>query len=401
MTPEELQALFDPDVQELIEKHIGDDPAAFAMKFHDRNGLPVRAIAEQIACRHKAAKKLPNLSLRNLLYTTLSLEQASGERTAHYKSGLEEMAGKKLLDMTGGLGVDSTFFANRFEEVIYVERDEVLAEVASHNFRELGINNITIIRGDSTELLEVSSDNTFDWIFLDPARREKGKRSVSLEDAEPNVVKLHDLLLCKARKLCVKASPALEISALREKLPSLSQVLVLSVDRECKEVLLFCEREKADEPVVVKAVCLGRGGETFFLSDKEAGRRKRVAGAGAYFYEPDPAIIKARLTAVLAEHYELQFINPTIDYLTSGRKIERFPGRSFRVMAALPYKPRVLKSFLKEHGIAAASIQRRDFPLSPDEIRRIYCLKESDEHYLFFLKDSRRRLLCLYCGCLY
>ena len=250
MTPEELQALFDPDVQELIEKHIGDDPAAFAMKFHDRNGLPVRAIAEQIACRHKAAKKLPNLSLRNLLYTTLSLEQASGERTAHYKSGLEEMAGKKLLDMTGGLGVDSAFFANRFEEVIYVERDEVLAEIASHNFRELGINNITIIRGDSTELLEVSSDNTFDWIFLDPARREKGKRSVSLEDAGPNVVKLHDLLLCKARKLCVKASPALEISALREKLLSLSQVLVLSVDRECKEVLLFCEREKADEPVV-------------------------------------------------------------------------------------------------------------------------------------------------------
>lgn len=401
MTPEELQALFDPDVQELIEKHIGDDPAAFAMKFHDRNGLPVRAIAEQIACRRKAAKKLPNLSLRNLLYTTLSLEQASGERTAHYKSGLEEMTGKKLLDMTGGLGVDSTFFANRFEEVIYVERDEVLAEIASHNFRELGVGNVSVIQGDSVSVLETYPDDSFDLIYVDPARRETGRRSAALESGSPNVVSLQSLLLRKARRICVKASPAVEISSLREKLTSLSTVLVLSVDRECKEVLLFCEREKADEPVVVKAVCLGRGAETFFLSDREAGRRKRVAGAGAYFYEPDPAIIKARLTAVLADHYELQFINPTIDYLTSGRKIERFPGRSFQVMAALPYKPRILKSFLKKQGIAAASIQRCDFPLSPDEIRCIYSLKESDEHYLFFLKDSRKRLLCLYCGHLY
>ena len=397
MTVEELHRLLDPKVQELIHRHAGDDPAAFSMKSHDRKDLPVRAIAEQIACRRKALKKLPELSRRNLLYTALSLEQASGERAAVYKSGLEGMAGKKMMDMSGGLGIDTIFFSRRFDEVVYVERDTVLAEVAAYNFRELGISNVSVIQGDSIAVLESCPDNSFDMIYVDPSRRKKGRRSAALEAGCPNVASLQDLLLRKARRFCVKASPAMETSNLRDKLASLSMVLVLSVDRECKEVLLFCDRKKVQTDVVIKAVCLDGKGETVVESGAENMVRGVAGTVGPFMYEPDPAIIKARLTAVLADRCGLQFINPAVDYLTSEMMIEHFPGRSFKVFATFPYKPRELKSFLKERNIDAASILRRDFPLSPEDIRRLFRLKESDAVYLFFTRSAAGQLLCI-CG---
>ena len=398
MNLEELRRLLDPETKGLIEKHIEENPATFALKYHKTVDMPVRAVAEQIACRRKAAKKLPELSRRNLLYTSLSLEQASGERTAAYKSGLEGMAGKKMLDMTGGLGIDAVFFSSRFEEVVYVERDEVLAKIAAHNFREIGVDNITVVRGDSSSVLEAFPDDTFDWIYLDPARREKGTRSVALEEARPNVVALHNLLLQKAKKFCVKASPALEISVLSERLPLLSEVIVLSVERECREILLICERERNAPAGVVKAACLRAGTETVVSSGEGEVPRKIITGdIGKYFYEPDPAIIKARLTEVLAMQQDLRFINSRVDYLTSERKIVSFPGRVFRVRTSMLYRPKTFRRFLKDSGITEAGIQRRDFPLSPDEIRRMYRLKESDRLFIFFSKDFKGRLLCLFC----
>ncbi len=399
MTIEELQSLCDPKVLRFIEQHRDDDPSAFALKHHSRSDLPVRAMAEQIACRRKAAKKLPKLSRRNLLYTALSLEQASGERAASYKAGLVGIEGEKMLDMTGGLGIDSIFFAKRFKEVVYVERDEVLADIAAHNFHELGIENITVVRGDSKKILKSSPDDVFDWIFLDPARREKGKRQVGLEESEPNVVQLHDLLLEKAGKFCVKASPALDTGTLQEKLPSLSRILVISVDRECKETLLMCTRESLADVtnVVIQAVCLGAGTETIITSEKSESGRSIATDIGKYFYEPDPAIIKARLSVEVARHYDMRFINPQVDYLTSDRMISAFPGRAFRVKESVLYKPRRFRHFLTSAGISAASIQRRDFPLSPEKLRRMYALKEGAGQYLFFSKNSMGQLLCIYC----
>jgi len=399
MTAEELQQLRRPEVREFLEKHLDDDPALFAMKHHRLKDFPVRAIAEQIACRRKARKKLPELSKRNLLYSSLALEQASGERAAGYKSGLPGMSGKRLMDMSGGLGIDTIFFAQRFDEVVYCERDVVVAKIAEHNFRALGISNVSVIHGDSVETLETFPDDSFDLIFIDPARREKGRRSKALESGSPDVVSLHNLLLRKAHRFCVKASPALEIDGIEAKLASLFQVIVLSVERECKEILLFCRRENNNgKPFVVKSVCLGEGKENVIVSEVGYPQQKHVASSpGRYLYEPDPAIIKARLTALVADQYGLQFINSRVDYLTSDRKIGDFPGRSFRVITTEFFKPGRFKTFLKEQGIESASILRRDFPLSPDEIRRRYCLGENKERFLIFSKDSSGRNLCLLC----
>jgi hypothetical protein len=397
MTITELQNLLHPDIQALLASHHSDDPATFAMQFHGRTELPIRAMAEQLACRQKAVKKLPMLSLQSLLYTPLALEQSSGERTAAYKASL--MSGKRAIDLSGGLGVDTMFMAQVFQEVVYCERDSLLCAVVEHNLKVSGIANVQVMNGESISLLAEYPDDSFDWIFVDPARREEGHRSIALEAASPDVVASHDLLLRHAQRVCIKASPALEISGLKKLLPALQTIVVVSVDRECKEILLLIERtHPADGPVQVKAVCLNSNLEEITEVAGGNGDAPRVVGMAVkeYLYEPDPAIIKARLSAVLARDYGLQFVNKSVDYLTADRNIEAFPGRRFRVVESVPYKPKSFRAFLESHAIAGASIQRRDFPLSPEELRKKYRLLESERAFLFFTRDAAGHPLCIY-----
>jgi hypothetical protein len=398
MTSDELHALLDPAVQALIVAHAHEDPAAFAMRFHGRKELPVRAVAEQIACRRKAAKKLPSLSGHPLIYTTLSLEQASGERAAAWKAGL--MSGRRMIDLTGGLGIDDLFFARSFERVVACERDAVLAGIAAANREAMGVANVEALVGDGGELLAGFPDDAFDWVYVDPARREEGGRSVGLEASSPDVVGLHDLMLRKAGRVCIKASPALETSGLQGKLPALVSVIVVSVGGECKETLLLLDRgHRPGVPPVVTAVCLDDdGGEFRISSDGVAHPERRVAEmAGSWFYEPDAAIIRARLTVELATELELEFLNGSVDYLTSDNFVDGFPGRSFRVEACLPYRPKTLKAELSRLGIDGAAIQRRDFPHSPEEIRRRFRIAEGSEFYLFFTKDASGAPVFLVC----
>jgi len=397
MTIAELQTLLQLEIQALLALHCFDDPAAFAMQYHGNKELPVRAIAEQLACRQKAVKKLPTLSQHNMLYTPLALEQSSGERTATYKASF--MSGKRVIDLSGGLGVDTMFLARVFQEVVYCERDPLLCAVAEHNLKVSRITNVTIKNGDSISLLAEYPDDSLDWIFVDPARREDGRRSIALEAASPNVVASHDLLLRHAQRVCIKASPALEISGLKKLLPALHTIVVVSVDRECKEILLLLERAyPSDRPVQVKAVCLNAEWEEITEAVGENGEAPRVVGSAVkeYLYEPDPAIIKARLSAVVARDSGLRFVNKSVDYLTADRKIEAFPGRTFRVVECVPYKPKSFRAFLERHAIAGASIQRRDFPLSTEELRKKYRLLESERAFLFFTRDAADHPICIY-----
>ena len=393
----ELHNLLKPDIQTLLELHRSDDPAAFALQFHGRRDLPVRAMAEQLACRQKAVKKLSTLSQRNLLYTPLALEQSSGELAAAYKASF--MSGKKAIDLSGGLGVDAMFLARVFQAVVYCERDPLLCAVVEYNLTVCGISNVAVKNGDSISFLAEYPDDFFDWIYVDPARREEGRRSIALEAASPDVVTSHDLLLRKAQKVCIKASPALEISGLKKLLPALHTIVVVSVDRECKEILLLLERAyPACGPVQVKTACLSAEWEEITEVAGGNGDAPRVVATAVkkYLYEPDPAIIKARLAGVLARDSGLQFVNKSVDYLTADRKIETFPGRTFRVVDCVPYKPKSFRAFLERHAVAGASIQRRDFPLSPEELRKKYRLLESERAFLFFTRGAAGNPLCIY-----
>ena len=396
MTLDELRQLLLPENLALLEEPGSDDPADFAMRFQGRKDIPARAIAEQIACRRKAVKKLPMLSLHGLLYTSLALEQASGEAAAAYKALI--MNGERAIDLTGGLGVDTIFFSKVFCGVVYCERDPVLAELAVYNFCKLDSANVEMQHGESLSMLHSFPDNRFDWIFVDPARRESGRRSVGLAAASPDVTAAHDLLLSKAPRVMIKASPALEPSGLMADLPSLSEIRVVSVDGECRESLLLLERGGPNDHGVLRtAVLLSKDG-TVEHATSGTGTEERVVSqqVQTYFYEPDAAVIRAGLAGKLALDLGLSFVNGSVDYLTADVLIADFPGRVFRVIAVERYRPKTFRDFLRWHDISGAALQRRDFPLKPEEIRRKFRLRESDSRYLFFTRDCDGEPVCIY-----
>jgi len=394
---DELAQLLLPEVMEEIGRSSDEDPAAFALRNSGRTDIPVRAIAEQIACRKKASKKLPQLSTRAMLYTSRALEQASAERVAAYRA--TQMSGQRAIDLSGGLGIDSCFLAGAFSHIDFVERDPLLCRLAAHTMQVLERKNVSIHCGETFAVLDSIPSGTLDWIFVDPDRREAGRRRVGLSESSPDVVSGHRKLIGKAPRVCIKASPALELSGLKSELPSLSSIIVVSLDRQCRESMLMLLEGTAEEKEPErKAVCLHSSGVgEYEVSGREGVERRIATEAGPFFFEPDPAIIKAGLSAEVAEEFGLDFLNHSVDYLTGSPAAEGFPGRAFRLVAVTPYKPKLFRRFLKEHQISGASIQRRDFPLSPEELRRLYRLKESSSRFLFFSRNAAGEPTVFFC----
>ena len=92
------------------------------------------------------------------------MEQCSSELTANYKAALAP--GGSLIDMTGGMGVDAAAFARRCTAVTFIERQPEVADVARHNFPLLGLRNIGVVCGDSTELLAALYGLTLIYLTL-------------------------------------------------------------------------------------------------------------------------------------------------------------------------------------------------------------------------------------------
>ncbi|MFC7667004.1 class I SAM-dependent methyltransferase [Hymenobacter humi] len=191
----------------------------------------------QIQARQKARTKLPEWADNpDLIFPpALSVEQASSARTAAFKAGLVE--GERLADLTGGFGADTAHFAARMGHVDYVERDPKLAAIVNYNLAQLGICNVTVHAADAVAFLK-STPHHYDWLYLDPARRDTAARKIFLlHDCEPDVVKLLPLLLHKADKVLLKTSPMLDIEHAVQGLGHVRRLWVLALDNEVKEVL--------------------------------------------------------------------------------------------------------------------------------------------------------------------
>ena len=397
MTPQEFNSLQQENVIEFFKKHRTDDPKSVALKFSGKSDLPIRAITEQIHCYQKAKKKLPTLSKHALIYDSVAIEQCSSDATASYKSSL--LKGNLLVDLTGGLGIDVVYFSQNFERIIHCERNEMLSSIAEYNFKQLGIKRIQTHVGDSIELLGDAEDGSIDWIYLDPARRDVNKRFASLEECAPNVVEIQELLLKKSKNICVKISPGADFTSVKRSIKCIKEFIVVSVNNECKEILLILERDYSDQIEVKSVMINSRNGKIEVIQKKEKSyyQKSQSSQIYQYFYEPDLAIIKARLSAKLAHTLGIAFINMNVDYMTSKKFVENFPGRHFEVLEVVPYGRKTLKTFFQINNITKANVARRDFPDSPEFIKKIFKLKDGGEDYLFFTTNYDGKFICIHC----
>ena len=398
MDSNEIHALATKNTKDLLRNHLQDDPAAFALAFQGRTDMPVRAIAEQIACYKKAVRKLPKLSRKLLLYETVALEQCSSEATARYKTNI--IKGKRLFDCTGGLGIDAIVLSEVFSEVVCCEKKPVLAGLFAENIKTLGCNTITVCTQDCIEWLSQYPDNSFDWIYIDPSRRDTHGRYVGFSKCDPDITQHLQLLFQKASNICIKASPAFEISEAEKQLHGLHTTIVVSVEGDCKEILFLLSRNTLPESPLVKVVMLSSTGEIEIeveRTNSDTVSRICTDTVGKYFYDPDPAIIKARCSEKVAEEFCLLFVNETVDYMTSERCVIDFPGRIFEVVAVVPWQRKKVKQYLKDKKITKANIARRDFPMAPEEIKGMLELADGGEEYLFFTRDISKELMVIHC----
>lgn len=362
-----------------IETHEKEDVLALALRF---KGEDMPFLMAQVAGRQTAEKKIPSwYRNRELLYPQhISLEQASSEATARYKASLIE-GGELFVDLTGGLGVDFSFMTPLFRRALYVERDEQLCHLATHNFAVLGMDQAEVhhMKGEAF----LPQLHYTDLIYLDPSRRdERGRKVFRIEECSPDLSNLADLLTEKAERVMVKYSPMLDISLAVKTLHQVSEVHVLSVENECKE-LLFLLSKDADEPIY-HAVNLNKEGERellTFIPGEEEQEAPYSPVPGRYLYEPNASILKAGAFNVTAHRFGLQKLHKHSHLYTSERLENAFPGRIFQVEEWFPANKKQIRRFAA--AVPKTNITIRNYPDSVAEIRKRTGLAEGGDHYLF------------------
>ncbi len=393
-----MRLLSTESARKTLNAHLHDDPDRFALINAGRDDIPVRALAEQIACRRKAAAKLPFLADTGFLYDNVGLQQCSGEPTARYHATL--LDGTRILDLTGGLGIDTVFFARRFAEVHYCERDPSLLALFRANRRALGIDNVVVHGGDGLDVLSRFPEGYFDWVYADPSRRDEHGRHVMLQRCTPNIVEARPVLTRCTPRLCVKASPLLEPSSLAADFPGIEQARFISVAGECRELLLVARLNEGGGRLGTFAVLLDSNGRAAFeVSDGEATERCGITETiGPVICDPDPAIHRAGLWRQVGARFGLESVNRTTGLLTGERVHDGFPGRAFAVTSVLVWRRMAVRRYLQEHGVTRATIGCRDFPMRPDELRAMLGLAEGGCDALLFTRNSRGRKICIHCA---
>ena len=429
--------------QDFIRQHQDDDVRQLAFLGSKYPEVDMPFALDQIRGRKMARVKLPRwASLEGIIYPPhISMEQCSSESTALYKaelaarllglpassSGTEMKAENEIefVDLTGGFGVDFSYIAARLGvKSMYVERQAHLCEAAKENFERLGLKNAIVKNGDGIEVLHsflpkkddaASADDSLGiiydqplsllktklglkLIFIDPARRDDaGNKVVSLKDCTPDVTVLQEEMLSKADYVIIKLSPMLDWHRAISELSHVREVHIISVNNECKELLLVLsarnmgdmEASSADGEVKhagnLRIYCVNDA-QSFVCDelDMESSPVRiapPVLEEMQYLYEPNASLMKAGCFGVLSDRYDARMLSKNSHLFVSQAPIEAFPGRSFRIIAISSFNKKELKRHLS--GITKANIATRNFPLSVAELRKRLKLKDGGETYIF------------------
>lgn len=383
---------------DFIREHAYEDVRALALQAHKFPDVDIQSAIVQIAGRQSAAHKIPSwTATEGILYPRhLSMEQCSSEITARYKASL--IKGETLTDLTGGFGIDCAFLSTNFQKVSYVERQKDLCEIASHNFPLLGLNHIEIHHEDGE--LHLQQMERADCIFIDPARRnEHGGKTIAIADCEPDVGELEELLIKKAARVMIKLSPMLDLSLTLKTMKHAQEIHVVSVNNECKELLLILGDTPPARQIPIHCVNFTSKEKQVFTFTREEENEATCTYAGKpgkYLYEPNASILKAGAFRSIAASFDVKKLHPNSHLYTSDAWIEDFPGRSFLVTSLCSFNKKEMKTCIGD--LSKANITVRNFPATVAEIRKRTKLSDGGEVYLFATTLSDERKVIIKCN---
>lgn len=381
------------EVQDYLKAHQDTPLDKFVFKGSPFTDISIQELAQQLDGKRRMKHKLP-LWYRTpgiLFPPKLNLEQTSSAFTAQYKAGI--VKGSNLLDMTGGFGIDSYYFAQQIKEVHHVELNKEVAAFAKANFETLQLHNIQTHTGDAVAYLQ-GQNRRFDTIYLDPARRNDSQGKVfKLNDCTPNVIEHLDFLLSKANQVLVKTSPLLDISAGLSELKQVNEIHIVALNNEVKEVLWSIQSNVVKD---VTVITINKRRETI---ERTSTTLTKIAEAKAsysepmkYLYEPNAALMKSGAFAWLSEEYAIAKLHPH-SHLYASVDCIAFPGRVFQIVEVLPFDKQLKKRLKLKKG----NITTRNFKLSVTKLRKTLGIKDGGEDYLFFTTDLNDKQIVIIC----
>lgn len=383
--------LLNQDLQNYLREHEHVDEAELVLKHKMLYGVATSRVAEQLRGRRKAKEKLPSFyKEKNIIYPPQrNLEQSSSEATAKFKSRI--VKGHQLVDLTGGFGIDTFFFSNSFEHIHYVEPDAELGQIVQHNAKILNATNITVHHQTAEEFL--SSVSQADVIYIDPSRRSGSAKIVKLADCIPDITTLQSEILQKSKQLLIKASPLLDIQQGLRELHSVSDVYVVSVNNECKEILFLCGQACAEPVIHTVNLLSNRDEQSFnFTFSQERTTTPEFSSPGTYLYEPNASILKGGAFKSIAIAFGLKKIEVNTHLYTSEELMQEFPGRIFKIDALL--KPDA-SSAARALPRKTANIITRNYPLTPDQLKKKMKLTDGGDNFILAFSGQKEKYVAL------
>lgn len=380
------------EVQDYIHKHRQTSVTTIALQKSPFAKISSQEIATQIDAWQRAVKKLPTWAHQDGIYfpARIHIEQSSSEHTAIVKQTLIKK-GARVIDLTGGMGVDSCYMAQEASSLIHCERNKELSEIASYNAEVLQVNNMTCKNVDGISYLTSQPDNYFDYIYVDPSRRKSTSKVFLLDDCEPNILKLQDLFFAKADTIITKLSPLLDISSAIQALQGVESVYIISLDNDCKELVIKQSKGYLGQPTL-RAVRLYKDllQDFSFTYLREKATVSEYSLPKKWLYDPDVAITKAGAFKCIAIPFKLFKLAQHTHLYTSVDYHKEFPGRVFEIIDTLSFN-----DFKKNPTVKKANIIVKNFPLDVLEIRKRYKIADGGNLFCFFTRDQNDRLLVI------
>ncbi|TCD08420.1 hypothetical protein EZ449_11225 [Pedobacter frigidisoli] len=368
-------------VQDYINANLNADVNQIALAKSQFDGITSAEIAGQIAAKKKSEKKLSTWFNAGHIYypPPLSIEQTSSEITAKYKSKLAK--GDSLIDITGGFGVDSYYFSKVLKQVTHCEINGDLSDIAQHNANVLAVSNIEFLATDGISYIK-SSEKAFDNIYVDPARRAEKGKVFMLKDCTPDIISNLDELLTKTKRIIIKTAPLLDITAGLSELRDVSEIYILSVKNECKELLWVLDKDFTGDTKII-AVTLNEKEKHFSFFKSEANVSPQFSNeikANSYLYEPDAALLKSGAFNLIGNRHELQKLHSQTQLYLSNTVNRDFPGRIFKIDEVLS------TGDLKKSHELTGNVIVRNYPAKPEDLVKKHKIKSSKDQFLIFTK---------------
>jgi len=279
--------------------------------------------------------------------------------------------------------------SNVFKQVYHLDPDTELLAYTKHNHQTLGADNI-VYENITAEAFLKNHAEPVDCFFVDPSRRVGNQKVFKLVDCEPNIVQLLPEVFKLSNHLLIKTSPMLDIQQGVSELKFVKQVWVVAVDHEVKELLFLCEKSYVKE-FSITAVNLSKDTESFsFTFSEEKNLSIELSGPLTYLYEPNAAILKAGAFKTIADKFHLKKLHPSTHLYTSEHIANDFPGRIFRNQSFIKADP---KSATEVFPDGKANVITRNYPLSPDELKKKLKLQDGGEQYLIGCSGEKEKFL--------